>query len=92
MVSFSHDDSASITGGAFWDGDAVGSPARWIYVFADFAYGSLRYLTFDGARLGREPVELEKLPSAFALHVGPDGALYYLSASTGELRRLERRQ
>ena len=53
---------------------------------------SLRYLDVEGTKLGNEAREFgERLPGPVALHVGPDNALYYLSASTGELRRLQYR-
>ena len=93
VVSFDHSDTASITGGTFLRGDAVGSAAPRVYVMADFSYGWLRYLERNGATLGKQPTNFaERLPGPVALHVGRDGALYYLSASTGELRRLERTQ
>ena len=93
VVAFRHQDTASIAGGAFWDGDAVGADARRIYVVADFSYGWLRYLDVERGTLEGEATELgERLPGPVALHVGPDGALYYLSAPTGELRRVEGRQ
>ena len=60
-------------------------------MFADFSYGWLRYLDLDETRLQPDPITFaEGLPGPVALQAGKDGALYYLSITTGELRRLER--
>lgn len=91
IVANDHDDGASITGGAFYDGSAYPEEYRGAYFYADFSYGWLRYLKLDGdANLVGAPVAFgSKLPGPVALHVGPDGKLYYLSLTTGELRRID---
>jgi glucose/arabinose dehydrogenase len=91
LASFPRDDAATIVGGTFTTGESVGSSAPLVYLFGDFVYGWLRYVDVDGDRLSDEPVNFATgVPGPVAVHVGKDAAVYYLSASTGELRRLER--
>ena len=91
-MSFDHDDASSLVGGTLLAGAELGAASPRVYVFADYVHGWLRYLDARGGRLVGKPIEFaEGLPGPVALHAGADGALYYLSASTGELRRIERR-
>ena len=91
LIAYDHDNSASITGGAFYDGTRYPQEFRGVYFYADFAYGWLRYAKLDeeGALLGAPADFATDLPGPVAMHVGPDGRLYYLSLPTGELRRLD---
>jgi glucose/arabinose dehydrogenase len=92
VVSYSHDQAAAITGGTFMDGAKLGARTPLVYVFADFVHGWLRYLEVRDGRLADSPVDVgEGLPGPVALHTDKAGALYYLSAPTGQLRRIERR-
>ncbi len=91
IVMNDRDDGASITGGAFYDGVAYPQKYRRAYFYADFSYGWLRYLKIDDeGDLAEGPIDFGTgLPGPVALHTGPDGRLYYLSLTTGELRRID---
>ena len=91
IVANDRKDGASITGGAFYQADAYPAKYRGAYFYADFSYGWLRYLRLDEeGRLAEGPVDFAtNLPGPVALHLGPDGQLYYLSLTTGQLRRID---
>jgi glucose/arabinose dehydrogenase len=92
LVIDEHKDGASVMGGAFVgnDGDY---PAKYrdAYFYADFSYGWLRYLKLRsaGAPDAAPTAFGSALPAPVAIHVGAGGKLYYLSLTTGELRRLD---
>ena len=79
--------NASITGGAF----AVGGAQLGRYFFGDFVFGAIWVLDVNPARTGvtgsATPVVTGAAgPADFAF--GPDGALYYVAFSAGEVRRV----
>ena len=80
-----------ITGGTFYEADAYPEQYRGVYFYADFSYGWLRYLRLnENGDLTEGPSDFgTNLPGPVALHVGPDGSLYYLSLTTGQLRRIQ---
>jgi glucose/arabinose dehydrogenase len=91
IVANDRKSGASITGGAFYEADAYPEQYRGAFFYADFSYGWLRYLRLgEQGDLAEGPSDFgTNLPGPVALHVGPDGTLYYLSLTTGQLRRIE---
>jgi glucose/arabinose dehydrogenase len=90
-VAFKHPAAESITGGVFLDrATALPSRYRGDYLFADWSQSWMSLLpTSTAAQHNVAPERLAKNaagPDAFV--IGPDGALYYLAANLGEVRRV----
>ncbi|MCU1326050.1 MAG: hypothetical protein JWN34_1420, partial [Bryobacterales bacterium] len=82
--------SAASTGGAFYTGSSY--PARYQnrYFHADYAQSWIRFLQVNSAdQLVSGPEDfLFNGDGPVSVQMGPDGYLYYVSISTGELRRI----
>jgi len=61
------------------------------FVFADWGEGSLTVFPLDATRHPRQTRLAESAGGPVRFRVGPDGALYYLAANSGELRRIAKR-
>jgi glucose/arabinose dehydrogenase len=88
VYEYNHNgNSASVTGGAF----AVGGTYEGNYFFGDFVLGEIWQATLDMPRTGfvSAPTTIVTNAGGPADFVfGPDGALYYVAYSSGEVRRL----
>ncbi len=83
--------SAAVTAGAFYTGTAYPAQYQGAYFFGDYSLSLLRTMRvdtndamvpgslFEFAQSADGPVDIE---------IGPDGLIYYLSISAGELRRI----
>ena len=79
--------NASITGGAF----AVGGDQLGRYFFGDFVFGTIWALDVDASRtavVGAATPILTGGNGPVDFVFGPDGALYYVALSAGEVRRV----
>jgi len=91
LVVLPHAVSATIVGGAF---APAGYPAPYggAYFFGDWAKGWIRFVHIapgDARVLGPSRIFATGIPGPVAIHVGPDGHLYYMSLNAGELCRLD---
>ena len=80
--------TASI-GGPFYRGTAY--PATYVdnLFFADYSGNWIRRLTFDGAgQVTGNIVFATGVAAPVSVELGPDGALYYLSFTTGQIRKI----
>jgi glucose/arabinose dehydrogenase len=76
VLTYTHADGCSISGGAPYRGAAI--PDLWGgYVYSDYCSGTVWVLDLAGAR----NLELGNIPSVTAVVAGPDQELYVLSAS-----------
>jgi glucose/arabinose dehydrogenase len=91
LVQWNHNgQGAAALGGTFLTGSAYPSEYQGAYFYGDYAQGFLKYLKVDGNDA------LASGPTAFGagigapvdLQQGPDGKLYYLSISSGQLIRI----
>ncbi|HEX2045486.1 MAG TPA: PQQ-dependent sugar dehydrogenase [Gaiellaceae bacterium] len=76
----------SVTGGVFYTGDAFPPAYRNAYVFGDWSRSWLRVLP-EGARESRGQFAT-RTAGPVELAVAADGALLYVAANAGELRRI----
>ena len=78
----------AITGGAFYDVDPDGFPAEFNdkYYFVDYCADWIRFV--DPGNPGTSTLFHSGLDAPVDLGAGPDGALYYLQAGNGQLRRI----
>ncbi len=91
LAMYNHEGfGAAIVGGLFYTGTSYPTQYRGAYFYADYAQSVIRTLTVDTNNT------LTSAPTIFASNadgpvdfaIGPDGDLYYISISTGELRRI----
>ncbi|HEY0545139.1 MAG TPA: PQQ-dependent sugar dehydrogenase [Pyrinomonadaceae bacterium] len=90
LYSYSHLEGNSVIGGSFYTGTQYPAQYRGNYFFADYGYGFIRRMTFDasGNMSGIQTFATDVV-SPVSLELGPDGALYYISLPTGEVRRIK---
>ncbi|MBV9960496.1 MAG: PQQ-dependent sugar dehydrogenase, partial [Acidobacteria bacterium] len=89
LYTYDHMEGNSVIGGSFYTGTQYPSQYRGNYFFADYGYGFIRRMSFDasGQMLGVQEF-VHDLIAPVSLEMGPDGLLYYISLSTGEVRRI----
>ncbi|RPJ85398.1 MAG: hypothetical protein EHM13_01155, partial [Acidobacteria bacterium] len=82
--------SAAVTGGAFYNGTAFPAEYQDAYFFGDYALGFISYLHVDStdALIGSVQAFASGVGGPVDIQAGPDGALYYLAINAGELRRI----
>jgi glucose/arabinose dehydrogenase len=90
-LALQRSESAIIVGGDFERGNRFPDTYSGAYFFADWAAGWLDYLPREQqAPSNAGPIRFaEQLPGPVAIHFAPDGSLYYLSYTTGELRQID---
>ena len=76
-------------GGPFYTGTAYPQQYRDNFFFADYSGNFIKRVVFDSEH---RPVSVQPfatdVPDPVALTLGPDGMIYYLSFTTGEIRRI----
>jgi glucose/arabinose dehydrogenase len=90
LLEYDRADGAAVIGGPFYSGGAFPEQYRGAYFYGDYTAGAIRWMRLDdaGRRVG-EPTDFATgLDGPVAIAEGSDGALYYLSTLTGELRRI----
>jgi glucose/arabinose dehydrogenase/endonuclease YncB( thermonuclease family) len=91
LIQWNHDEgSAAATGGAFYPGSVWPTEYRGAYFYGDYARQFLRYVNVDS----NDAVSAGPSPFGYAigqvvdLQFGSDDALYYISITDGQLRRI----
>lgn len=74
----------AITGGAFYEASQFPAEYNESYFFGDYVQGFIKRLTPDG----RAVDFLQDISSPLDIDVGPDGSLYYLSYTGGEVHKV----
>ncbi|MEM9483918.1 MAG: DUF4347 domain-containing protein, partial [Cyanobacteria bacterium P01_F01_bin.116] len=99
LFSVQHQDARAIIAGEIYRGNQLPGVYQDAFFFADYAKGWLRALTFDsegnvtndvpdgGFKLGPNNTDLQ-IGNPVGVHVGPDGALYYVDFFAGALNRI----
>ncbi len=75
---------AAITGGAFYEGSQFPSSYVDNYFFGDYVTGFIKRLTPTN-----QAMSFIDAPSPVDIKIGPDGSLYYISLSQGELHKVQ---
>lgn len=94
ILEYKHSAYGAAVGGVFYDGTSWPGSYRGAYLWGDYAYGAVFAsdldLTTPPDDPGRKAVLADRpaagAPVKFA--IGPDGEVWYLSITTGELRRI----
>lgn len=90
LYTYGHQEGNSVIGGSFYTGTQFPAQYRGNYFFADYGYGFIRRMTFDasGNMTGVQTFATD-VTALVSLEMSPDGALYYISLPTGEVRRIK---
>ena len=89
LYSYPWNGGSAVVAGPFYTGTQFPTQYRGNFFFADFVQGFIRRMVFD-ANNNVTSVETfaTNVVSPVHLEQGPDGFLYYMVISTGELRRI----
>ena len=90
LYTYPHPEGNAAIGGSFYTATQYPVRYRGDYFFADYVGGFIRRMTFgeNGQLLGVQSFATDVI-APVSLELGPDGALYYISLSTGEVRRIK---
>jgi glucose/arabinose dehydrogenase/chitodextrinase len=89
VYTYSHSVGSALIGGPFYSGTTYPEQYRGSFFFIDYTANFIRRLQFDA---GNNPTSVvsfaTNVAAPVAIEQGPDGNLYYLSFTTGEIRRI----
>jgi len=92
VYAYGHTDAgASVTGGTFYEGGQFDPVFRGDYFFGDFVFDLVWRARLDTARTGfdgQPDVFVRDAGGPVDFTVGPDGALYYVAFSRGQVVRI----
>jgi glucose/arabinose dehydrogenase/regulation of enolase protein 1 (concanavalin A-like superfamily) len=89
LYAYDHTQGISITGGPVYNGTQFPAQYRGNYFFADYGSKWIRRMVLDASgNVSDVRTFANGVDSPVSLEVGPDGALYYVSLQTGQLRRI----
>jgi glucose/arabinose dehydrogenase len=92
-IALPHPGAAAIIAGSSLAGaTALPSRLRSDFVFGDWVSGQITLLPLDALSSPRQTVLARGAGGPVRFRIGPDGALYYLAANIGELRRITARK
>ncbi|GAB3257234.1 fibronectin type III domain-containing protein [Nocardioides dilutus] len=87
--TYDHTVGSAVIGGPFYTGTTYPQQYRDNFFFADYSGRFIKRVVFDSEQ---RPVSVEPfatgVPDPVALTMGPDGLIYYLSFTTGEINRI----
>ncbi len=87
--TYDHSTGSAVIGGPIYTGTAYPAEYRDNFFFADYSGNFIKRVVFDSEH---RPVSVQPfatgVTSPVALTLGPDGMIYYLSFTTGEIRRI----
>jgi glucose/arabinose dehydrogenase len=89
LHTYERSQGTTVIGGTIYNATSFPAQYRGNLFFADYSTNFIRRLTFDasGNLTGAVPFATG-VQSPVALELGPDGALYYVSFTTGQIRRI----
>jgi glucose/arabinose dehydrogenase/fibronectin type 3 domain-containing protein len=89
FYTYDHNTGSAAIGGPIYTGTAYPAQYRNNFFFGDYSGNFIKRVVLDA---GGEPVSVQPFATATASPVslvqGPDGLIYYLSFTTGEIRRI----
>ena len=89
FYTYDHTQGSAAIGGPIYTGTVYPPEYRDSFFFSDYSGGFIRRLVLDAEhRPIREELFADDIESAVSIAQGPDGMLYYLSFTMGELRRI----
>jgi glucose/arabinose dehydrogenase len=85
---YDHTVGSAVVGGAFYTGTVYPAPYRGSFFFADTSGNWIRRVVFNADGSTAISAFATGVDSPAAIELGPDGLLYYVSAVSGEIRRI----
>ena len=89
FYTYDHGSGSAVIGGPFYTGTAYPQEYWDNFFFADYSGNWIQRVVFDAEH---RPVSVQPfatdVESPVSLTLGPDGMIYYLSFTTGEIRRI----
>ena len=89
LFTYDHGSGSAVIGGPFYTGTAYPQEYWDNFFFADYSGNWIRRVLFDAEH---RPVSVQAFATdvegPVSLSLGPDGMIYYLSFTTGEVRRI----
>jgi glucose/arabinose dehydrogenase len=89
FFTYDHGSGSAVIGGPIYSGTTYPEQYRGNFFFADYSGNFIKRVVFDA---DHHPVSVQPfatdIQSPVALTQGPDGLIYYLSFTTGEIRRI----
>ena len=89
FFTYDHGSGSAVIGGPFYTGTVYPQQYRDSFFFADYSGNFIKRVVFDSEH---QPVSVQPfatdVESPVSLTLGPDGMIYYLSFTTGEIRRI----
>ena len=90
LYAYSHSEGQAVIGGVFYNATQYPQQYSGNYFFADYGAQFIRRMTFgSGGNLLSVQTFATNVVAPVSLELGPDGSLYYISLSTGEVRRIK---
>jgi glucose/arabinose dehydrogenase/regulation of enolase protein 1 (concanavalin A-like superfamily) len=89
IYAYDHGQGVSVTGGPIYDGSLFPAQYRGNYFFADYGGAWIRRMILDAnGNVSDVRTFATDVAAPVTLEVGPDGALYFITFTTGQLRRI----
>jgi glucose/arabinose dehydrogenase/regulation of enolase protein 1 (concanavalin A-like superfamily) len=89
LYAYDHAQGVSVTGGPIYDGTQFPAQYRGNYFFADYGGAWIRRMILDASgNVSDVRTFATDVTAPVTLEVGPDGALYFITFTTGQLRRI----
>ncbi|MEV8513211.1 LamG-like jellyroll fold domain-containing protein [Dactylosporangium sp. NPDC051484] len=87
--TYNHTVGSAVIGGPFYTADVYPAQYKNNFFFADYSGNYIKRVVFDGNNnpIGVQPFATN-VDAPVSLVVGPDGMIYYLSFTTGQVRRI----
>ena len=89
FFTYDHGSGSAVIGGPFYTGTVYPQQYRDSFFFGDYSGNFIKRVVFDSEH---RPVSVQPfatgVESPVSLTLGPDGMIYYLSFTTGEIRRI----
>ena len=89
FYTYDHDNGSAVIGGPIYTGTAYPQDYRDSFFFGDYSGNFIRRVVLDDQhRAVSTQLFATGVPAPVSITQGPDGLLYYLSFTTGEVRRI----
>ncbi len=87
--AYDHTVGSCVIGGPVYDQSVFPAPYRGSYFFGDYTHNWIDYWPLDASgNFVGQPIRFATVVNPVDIEMGPDGALYYISITKGQVRRI----
>ncbi len=87
--AYDHTVGSSVIGGPVYDQSVFPTPYKGSYFFGDYSHNWIDYWPLDASgNFVGQPIRFATVANPVDIEMGPDGALYYVSITKGQVRRI----